>query len=528
MKFKKYKEENVNFVSELVKNGVKVTPAAIKMCDTFNLKYNESVGRYFRHLMQTFGITNNVERIEDTNNFQLAQQKEIDGNKKRFFITWCQSETDIHTKLLHHIECYAKEINAQILVIAGRYKNPTSLLSSKDIQKSEKDVENKWDVRVLPYLDAARHNIHPHLCILSDVKIQPTSSTPLSGMNSITGVESCIIGHPRVHLRSLPVLDGYSNKLLVTTGAISIENYTDTKVGKKSEFHHQYGFVIVELDGDLFHLRQVIADKEGNFYDLNYEVKNGIVSRNKKGVDAIVFGDLHLGEEDEVALKTSFEMVDKLKANKIVLHDVVNSHSISHHEKKDPFQLLEREENGSWSLKTELENVQKFFNEKIKYNFVVVRSNHDEFIDRWLMNEDWRKSNNKLLYLTFANVIANGLAPKGIIPYILDSTTRNTENLAVDESYRVNEWELGMHGHIGVHGSKSSPIQLKNLPIKTVTGHSHVPHREDGHLSVGTLTKLRLGYNKGASAWLHSNVVIYPNGKASHIHIINGKYTTLI
>ena len=525
---RKYNEEIIKYVIKLVNNGFKVTPATIKMCETFNLKYNESVGRYFRRLMQNSGVTNNVERIEISDAFQMAQKKEIENNKNKFIITWCQSETDIHEKFLDNIESYSKKINAQILIIAGRYKNPTSLYSSKNIEADEENVESKWNKRTIPYLDAARHYIHKHLCVLSDVKIQPTSSTPLSGMNNITGVESCIIGHPRVHLRSLPVLDGYSNKLLLTTGSLSIENYTDTKVGKKSEFHHQYGFVVVELDGDIFHVRQVVADKNGDFYDLIYEVKKGVVSENKKGVNAIVWGDLHLGDEDEIALKTSFDMANKLKANKIVLHDVVNSHSISHHEKRDPFQLLQREEDGSWSLKNELKNVEDFFNNNKKHSFIVIRSNHDEFIDRWLMNEDWRKAPNKLLYLNFANIIANGEAPKGIIPYVLTKQTTNTYCLGVDESKVINGWEVGMHGHIGVHGSKPSPIQLKNLPIKTITGHTHVPHREDGHLSVGTLTKLRLGYNKGASAWLHSNVVIYPNGKTSHIHIIDGKYTTLI
>ena len=103
---------------------------------------------------------------------------------------------------------------------------------------------------------------------------------------------------------------------------------------------------------------------------------------------------------------------------------------------------------------------------------------------------------------------------------------KNLYSLGLDESYNILGFELGMHSHVGVHGSKSSPIQLKNLPVKSVVGHSHVPNRIDGSLTVGTLTKLRVGYNRGASGWLNSNVVIYPNGKAQHIHITRGRYTT--
>lgn len=524
----KYTKEQIDFVKNLVEKGENVTPATMKMCLEFNLNYSEGTGRSFRKIMQKLGVTNNVVKIEDTDVFKEAQQKEHDTTKKRFLISWAQAETPVHKKFLKNMEAYAEAIDAEILIIAGRYKNPNSLEASEAIKNKEKNKKNSWDNLVLPYLDANRHNLHKYLQVLSDVKIQPTASTPLSGMNSISGEESCIIGHPRVQLQSLPVVEGYPHKLLLTTGACTLPNYTDTKVGKKSEFHHQIGFVIVELDGEDFHVRQVVADKKGNFYDLVYCVKNEEVSKCGEGVPALIFGDLHLYEEDKVAVDTSFKMANLLKPEKIFLHDIVNGHSISHHEQKDPFILLDREEDGSWSLQRELDNVVDWFKKYPQYNFISVQSNHNEFIDRWLRNEDWRKTKNKKLYLEFANITANGLAPKGIIAYYLEDKVGNLYSLGLDESFNVLGFELGMHSHIGVHGSRSSPIQLKNLPVKSVVGHSHVPHRYDGSLCVGTLTKLRLDYNKGASGWLHSNVVIYPNGKASHINIINGKFTTLI
>ncbi len=233
-------------------------------------------------------------------------------------------------------------------------------------------------------------------------------------------------------------------------------------------------------------------------------------------------------EEDKIAVGSSFRMASILKPNRIFIHDLANGHSVSHHEQRDPFILLDREEDGSWSLQKELDNIVDWFKKYPEFNFISVQSNHNEFIDRWLRSEDWRKTKNKKLYLEFANVTANGLAPKGIIAYYLQDKVDNLYSLGLDESYNVLGFELGMHSHVGVHGSKSSPIQLKNLPVKSVVGHSHVPHRYDGSLCVGTLTKLRVGYNRGPSGWLHSNVVIYPNGKASHINIINGKFTTLI
>lgn len=526
---KKYTKEQIKFVQDLVEKGSQVTPATRKMCEHFGLKFDDATyGRGMRKKMQKLGVTNNVPTIEDTDVFKEAQKKEHDINKKRFLVSWAQSDTPVHKGFLKNVEAYAQAIDAELLICAGRYRNPSSLSASKALENSEKNKQNTWDNSILPYLDANRHNLHEHLVVLSDVKIQPTASTPLTGLNGITGLESCIIGHPRVHLRSLPVVEGYPNKIILTTGAITLPNYTDTAIGKKSEFHHQLGFVIVELDGDIFHVRQVTADKKGNFYDLIYCVKNGEVCICKEESPALIFGDLHLYEEDQVSVDASFSMAEVLRPKKIFLHDLTNGHSVSHHEQKDPFILLNREEDGTWMLQRELDNIVDWFKKYTQYEFVSVQSNHNEFIDRWLRSEDWRKTRNKKLYLEFANVTAQGLAPKGIIAYYLHDKVSNLYSLGLDESYNILGFELGMHSHVGVHGSKSSPTQLKNLPIKSVVGHSHVPNRIDGSLTVGTLTKLRVGYNRGASAWLASNVVIYPNGKAQHIHITRGRYTTFI
>lgn len=528
MSKKKYSKEQFNYVKDLVEKGMDVTPATRLMCQQFEIEYNESIGRVFRDKMRKSGVTNNTPTVEETDVFKEAQKKEHDKTKQRFLISWAQSETPVHKKFLKNMEAYAEAIDAEILIIAGRYRNPSSLSSSKNLENKEKNLKMTWASEVLPYLDANRHSLHKLLAVLSDVKIQPTSSMPLTGLNGITGLESCIVGHPRVQLKSLPVVEGYPNKLLLTTGAITVKNYTDTAIGKKSEFHHQLGCVIVELDGDIFHVRHITADKNGDFYDLIYRVQKEKVSLNIEKTPALIFGDLHLYEEDKTAVDASFRMANLLKADKIFLHDLANGHSVSHHEQKDPFILLEREEDGSWRLQEELDNIVKWFEKYPDYNFISVQSNHNEFIDRWLRSEDWRKVKNKKLYLEFANVVAKGDAPKGIIAYYLQDKINNLYSLGLDESYNILDWELGIHSHIGVHGSRSSPTQLKNLPVKTIVGHSHVPNRIDGSITVGTLTHLRVGYNKGASGWLNSNAIIYPDGKATHIHIIKGKFTTFV
>lgn len=516
-------------VAFLLKNGDEsITSAVRKVCLDMDVPYDDSIRRKTSIALQREGITNNVkEEIEDTDVFKEAKNKEVDRTKTKYIFSWCQSETDVHHDFLTNIEKYAEHIDASIHIIAGRYKNPTSIGSNKHIKAEEKNLANTWHPRVIPYLDANRHKIHENLCLISDVKIQPTASTPLSGLNSMTGLESCIVGHPRVHLKSLPILDGYPHKLLLTTGSVSLENYTDTKAGKKGEFHHTFGFVIVEVDGDSFHIRQVQCEDDGSFYDLKFFVSDGEIMLHS-GAEAIVFGDLHLGETNKKVLDVSFDLANYLKCDNIIVHDVFNGHSISHHERNQPFQLLKREDDGSNSLGLELNDMKNFFNWYKHYNFVMVRSNHDEFLDRWLNDVDWRKSLNKREYIHLSNLLMNDKDCNGVIPMFLkEAGVENVTCLGIDDSYRVQEWECGMHGHIGSNGSRGGVIQFKNLNTKNVTGHTHTPCREDGHSSVGTLTHLRVGYNKGASSWMNSNFVIYPNGKGHHVHIINNNFTTI-
>tara|TARA_R110000868_G_scaffold120421_2_gene319534 strand:- start:2950 stop:4533 length:1584 start_codon:yes stop_codon:yes gene_type:complete len=521
-----YRKANRKFVIDLVDKGSKVTPAALEMCLQFGLKYDETVGRNYRDLLQRNGITHNTE-LEIDSILEQAKSKQFDNTKKIFLITWAQQETEIHEDFLSNIEAYAKQINAQILIIAGRYKNPISLAGSKQQEKLDKDKSN-WHPRIAQYLIANRQNIHKHLTILADVKIQPTAVTPLTGFNGFTSLESCIIGFPSIHLTSLPVLDGYPNKLLLTTGAVTKDNYSDSKAGKRGQFNHTLGFVIAECDGDLFHVRQVQCDEQGGFYDLDKSIENKKVKKSKIKYPAIVFGDLHLTEENKQAVDISFEIAKWSGAEKIIVHDIFSGVSISHHEAKDPVIQARREQDGSNNLEKELNYMFEWFNSRKDFDFVSIMSNHPLWLDRWISTNDWRKNINRNMYLKLATIAVSGDAKKGIVPYLLDLNTTNVLSLGYNDSYRLAGFELALHGDKGAGGSRGSVIQFKNLNTKTIVGHSHVPVRNLGCLSVGTLTNLRLSYNAGLSAWMHSNVLIYPNGKASHIHIIKGKYTTLL
>ncbi len=430
------------------------------------------------------------------------------------------------------MEGYAKFIDADIHIIAGRYKNPTSIWSNTQ------EEQEYWAKETIPYLDANRHDIHKYVSILSDIKIQPTAVNPMTGMQALSGINSCIFGAPKVQMEMIPVLESSKPKMMVTTGAITKKNYTDSKSGKVGDFHHTFGFVIVEIkDDDTFFIRQVTAnDKSGDFTDLYYHVSNGNVF-DVESISAIVLGDLHYGHHDQKVLDSTMTMLERIVPEHVILHDVFDGDSISHHQMKDPFIQYGKEVNGTNDLGKEvdsmLEGLTAFENFK---NVVIVRSNHDDFLDRWLKNEDWKKQptyKNSRVYMKYSDMLLDqyGKDPnnvKGVIPTIINDRFPKFITLGRSESYPVKNWELGQHGDFGANGSRGSLLQFRKLNTKIVVGHYHSPGRKDGALAVGTSTHLRVGYNKGASGWLQSHVIIHNDGRAQHVNLINGEFTTFI
>ena len=253
-------------------------------------------------------------------------------------------------------------------------------------------------------------------------------------------------------------------------------------------------------------------------------------------IEAIILGDLHYGHHDQEVLDRTLDLCTLVKPKHVVLHDVFDGNSISHHEMKNPFIQYGKEVLGTNSLEKEINNMLNGLKAFEQFeNVVIVRSNHDDFLDRWLTNEDWKKqptTKNSLVYMEYSAMLLKqyGKDPhnvKGVIPEIINQNFPKFKTLGRSDTYRVKSWELGQHGDVGSNGSRGSLLQFRKLNTKIVVGHYHSPGRKDGALAVGTSTTLRVGYNIGPSSWLQSHVIIHKDGKAQHINFINNEYTTL-
>lgn len=442
-------------------------------------------------------------------------------------VTACQNATPVNRDFLNSLLNYCAENNAELVCLPYRYKNPTSVFEDKD---------HEWfDPEIVQYLYDQRIDLQDNLSILGDVMVQPTAVNPLSGFESFTGEASCVLGHPKIELRSVPTRQGRMPKLMQTTGAITLPNYTDTKAGARGEFHHSQAALVIEKDGDYFHTRHLQCDPSGSFYDLDKKyTPEGVCVAER--ASAFVCGDIHQRWLDPACEKAVFGykgIVDTVQPEKLVFHDLVDSYAVSHHHRNQPFTRLAKHHSGMRDIESEIKDACNFLYRNNKADeLVVVNSNHDNHLTRWVEEADWRDDpTNARFYLetalymvTHTEMTSSGTyKPNPFKSWVELYAPDNTNVLEQDESYLVHDIELGMHGHLGPNGARGSPENLSKMGVKAIIGHGHSPRIKDGLYAVGVFTG-DMEYANGPSGWLQTGCLVYPNGKRTLIHVINGRW----
>lgn len=519
-------DEDISSILKIYEKTKNVSETARLFCAERELQYTDSSRRRVSSILQRQGLTKSLEQIQDVEtgldeDYLFAKKRKL-KTSKYYIVTWEQNKTPLHENLWNNILAYKDFLNAELSVVLGRYKNPTSVFTDAK--------HDSWNEKTRPYWDASRHDIHKYLTVLSDVKIQPTASTPLTGLEMITGETTTIVGHPKSSLKPVPIMEGHPKKILLTTGAVTLPNYTDSKSGKRGEFHHTLGFVIVEIkDDETFFIRQVEADENGNFIDLFYEVFDGKVF-DLDYAEALVWGDTHVGSLNQDLLQPTRELIDRLDVEYEIHHDLTDGSSVNNHIEKNPVEQYRRMIEGKDDIQKELDNIIDFLKQgDPTTKKVIVQSNHNDRFDRWVINQDWKKDiKNAIPYLKYTTATLEGKASKGVVAYVLENEFSSEEVLCLDydDSLIISGYEVAHHGHLGTNGSRGSVEQFRKMSTKMVVGHYHTPTRMDKVLSVGTSSHLREGYNRGASSWLNAHVVIHKNGTAQHIIFVDGEYTT--
>jgi hypothetical protein len=463
------------------------------------------------------------------------------GGKTTLLVTSAQNATPVHPSFITTLERHANEVSAaDILVVPYRYKNP---FNPHTTPAQKKDIENDewWDDAVKPYLLNTRKRLNANLTLMADVKIQATTGKPLAMMDAMSGPESSLLGHPKLQLRTVPVPHHQMPKIMSTTGTCTRLNYSDTRLGKISEFHHTIGAAVVELHGKTFHLRQINASKAtGEYDDLDrHYAADGVTAAAR--ARALVLGDWHKDFALPSVEHATFGpegMVSVLRPEVIAWHDLSDGYATNPHHQGNWVIANAKAASGRFNARAELERACSYVAEHTPEDTlsVIIPSNHNDFLSRWMMTTDPRT-------LTGANFdlwCETALAMKASARSTLKGTEytdafvywarkffqgcANVRVLERGESFAVADVELGLHFDKGPNGARGSLQNLRRIGTKIMGGHGHGPGIDEGGYQVGTATG-QLEYAVGGpSGWLNTHGVIYATGKRSLLNIIGNKW----
>ncbi len=438
--------------------------------------------------------------------------------------------------IFYALKNYCEHRNAKLCVIKMRYKNPTSV--GETLKAHSRHFF--WDDEFKGVLYDGRHSVHKFLTLLGDAKVQLTAAHPTTGFESITGSKSVIIAHPKMELRSIPTPQEALPKLVMTTGACTIKNYSDSRAGIRGDFHHTYGALVVEIDGDTFHVRQLNALGNGKFMDIDLNEYSPDGIKPFERIEALDMGDTHVDVVDADVVAATFTnndcIVKELRPKYLFWHDLLDGQSVNPHEIADPFMNVMKHDSKANNILEEIGRAAKFVDTHAPKDVenIVIPSNHDDFLRRWMNTTDWRYDPvNAKFYLETAlemveqsNMDDEGAKIIHPFPLWLKRLAKHKKIrcLARDQSFTIRGIEIGQHGDRGSNGSRGSMRGFSKLGVKTIIGHSHTPGIEEGCYQVGTSSRLNLNYNIGPSSWLNTHCVIYPNGKRTLINVINGRW----
>lgn len=273
----------------------------------------------------------------------------------------------------------------------------------------------------------AEHNIEPIFgemklnanLKLYDTRILPQQINPFTGMNKkLSRDYSYILPSPKIRYESIASNSKYP-RALMSTGSITQPNYKEhTAHGRKAVEQHQYGFVYVEiLNNQIFKSFQIEATKKGDFQHLTRKYYSGNVTEAQP--EALVLGDWHNGDTDPWIRKESIKMISELNPKRVIFHDIFNGHSINHHEKGLLLSELRNLRDNRIYLEDEIRKVYDeiwYFAEKFKdTNFIIVRSNHDDFMEKYIQHKKWIDDPQNFLFT--CRIVARILNEKKKFPY---------------------------------------------------------------------------------------------------------------
>jgi len=448
---------------------------------------------------------------------------------KRYVITSAQACALPHLHFWNGLKRYAKKMKAEIIVLP---------------MIGKKGTDEDWTLihpAFKEYVSYGKRTLNSNIKI-EQFHVRPQQMDPITSLKRFAQRGTTLVfASPKQRLSPIAHSNQKYPKFLITTGAVTLPNYATSddssaerrRLGDIARRDHVFGALIVEVVNDeMFHFRHIRANTDGDFVDLGIRYsENG---EKKSALEAMVLGDWHNGQTDDVVRKVTYQMIKELNPQRLVLHDFFDGHSVNHHTEKKLIRekLIHMVDNGFHLLDVELKqgyDQLMEFNELMKGKpIIVVFSNHHAFLHRYLDEgrfykdlSNFRTATELVRYMSdkdYNDPVYAGFRKFGRIP-------RNIKFLREDEDYKVRGYQLGSHGDKGLDGGYGSLQSKEDDWGKSITGHVHKAQMIRNTYTVGTSLKRNMFYMRGyPSAWTHSHALLWDNGSVQLVHIIEDEW----
>ena len=508
------------------------------------------------HLVARYDrVTGDVRHVEGSPRTWLSDTLRVapisEARNRRFLFTGAQNDAPVHAGFWRNLKAYAQHLGAEIVVGPWTYET------------------NWWDEN-----NAASRVYAPelreHLCFgqlrvgdsfmfCGEMNTLPTATKPIGDLVSYSRGRWAVYPHSKIQLLSVPALDpGDQAFQIMSTGAVTLPLVIPRKAGVKSINQHVIGATIVEFDddGDIF-CRQIIAEEDGAFQDLDCEVRKGRVQTGCR-VEELTAADVHAAKTGNEVLASTFgfqvegedirdadagSMLAVLRPEFVAIHDLHDHERRSHHHRDDVSHNYEMAVRGREDVAGEVRQAVTLLRglRSRAPRILVIESNHDGALERYVREARYRNDGINYrfgLQLDLAyhdHIFERARAKEEGRPLpefsLLEWAVRELSPEPLDNvmwvhervGFILNGVQIGYHGHVGVNGAKGSVAGFARLGRKVTVGHVHSPQIAGGVYAAGVM-ELDHDYNKGPSGWAVSHVVQYRNGHRTLVTMQKGKW----
>jgi len=444
----------------------------------------------------------------------------------RYLLTSVEAGAEVHRGFWTNLQAYAARSGAELLVI----------------RLGAVGVVGGGDARLRSLATTSRIDIGGLVDVVSGSR-SSQSSRPLDSPSIPREARWTLVPHAAIQLETLARLRGDGLRVQMTTGAATVP-----RGRSRPDWRGELGAVMIEVRGDGHaHCRHLLAsiDGDGAFHDLDRRVSDGRVTVGRP-VAAIVFGDLHHAHLDaEVAAATwgvdggvvdrVVPIVDRLRPRTMIFHDVCDFSARSHHDARDPHRRFALMSTGGECVRSEFRATAEFLaaTRRTWSETVVVQSNHDAALVRWLREADFRQDPvNAEFFLECSLALYRRLAQDATGDGLFEQVVRGLSKdglqqvrfLRTGEGLKIAGVECGIHGHSAADGKRGSMSAFEALGIRAILGHNHRPTTRGGICSAG-VCQLDLAYARGPlTAWAVGHVVAHDDGARQHLIFEGGRF----